>query len=242
MASAIVRSTGNSAVTAAVLDLSEQSSVWEFANAWSGPLDILVNNAEIMALPDLQRTAEGWELQLATNYLGHFALTLGLHAALKAAHGARVVSLSSSGSLFSPVIFGDPHFNYIPYTPLVAYGQSKTAQALFAVEVTQRWSHEGILANSFSSGTIATDAQIHIEGLETSVERRKTVAQSVATSILLAASPLLEGVGGRYFEDCNEASVVSSRPTDLHGVAPYALDPTAAHALWELSLALVHRP
>jgi NAD(P)-dependent dehydrogenase (short-subunit alcohol dehydrogenase family) len=182
-----------------------------------------------MALPTLERTAEGWEIQFATNFLGHFALLLQLHDALAAAGGARVVSLSSSANMISPVLFDDLHFRFLPYEPFVAYGQSKTACVLLAVEATRRWRHEGIFANALNPGAIATNLQKHTGGLKTPPERRKSVQQGAATSVLLAASPLLAGIGGRYFEDCNESAVVSQRPTDFSGgVAPYALDPLNA--------------
>ena len=206
---------------------------------WEGPLHILVNNAGIMALPTLERTPEGWEMQFATNFLGHFALTIGLHRALAAANGARIVSVSSSGNLIAPVIFDDLHFDFLPYDPLVAYGQSKTACALLAVEATRRWAKDGIVANALNPGAIATNLQKHTGGLKTPPERRKTPQQGAATSVLLAASPLLEGVSGRYFEDCNEAAAVSKRPTDWMGVAHYALNPANAERLWNVSLGLI---
>jgi NAD(P)-dependent dehydrogenase (short-subunit alcohol dehydrogenase family) len=233
-------STGNPNVRVARLDLSDQSSVRQFATDWRGALHILVNNAGIMALPKLERSSEGWELQFATNFLGHFALTLGLHNALAAAAGARIVSVSSSGSLIAPVIFDDLHFNFLPYEPFVAYGQSKTACVLLAVEATRRWAAEGIFANALNPGAIATNLQKHTGGLRTPPELRKTPQQGAATSVLLAVSPLLDGLGGRYFEDCNEAAIVSRRPTDFSGgVAPYALDPANAERLWNTATQLL---
>ena len=233
-------STGNPNVRVAPLDLSDQSSVRQFATDWRGALHILVNNAGIMALPKLERSSEGWELQFATNFLGHFALTLGLHNALAAAGGARIVSVSSSGSLIAPVIFDDLHFNFLPYEPFVAYGQSKTACVLLAVEATRRWAAEGIFANALNPGAIATNLQKHTGGLRTPPELRKTPQQGAATSVLLAVSPLLDGLGGRYFEDCNEAAIVSRRPTDFSGgVAPYALDPANAERLWNIATQLL---
>src|ERR1700758_3676465 len=130
IAAGIAASTGNAKVSVRALDLADQDSVRRFAAAWDQPLHILVNNAGIMALPDLERTPEGWEMQLATNFLGHFALTTALHDALAAAHGARVVSVSSSGHLFSPVVFDDLHFDFRSYDPLGAYRHSKNADAL----------------------------------------------------------------------------------------------------------------
>jgi NAD(P)-dependent dehydrogenase (short-subunit alcohol dehydrogenase family) len=203
-------------------------------------LHILINNAGIMALPSLGRTSEGWEMQFATNFLGHFVLTVGLHDALAAASGARIVSLSSSANMIAPVIFDDLHFDFLPYDPFVAYGQSKTACALLAVEATRRWARDGILANALNPGAIATNLQKHTGGLRTPIERRKTTAQGAATSVFLAASPLLNGIGGRYFEDCNEAPIVRKRPVDFGGgVAPYALDPANAERLWSIALKLI---
>ena len=239
VAQAISAATNNPKVHVAQLELSDQRSVKAFAASWRGALHILVNNAGVMALPELQRSPEGWEMQFATNFMGHFALTVSLHDALAAAKGARIVSLSSSGSLFAPVIFGDPHFRFLPYTPFVAYGQSKTACALLAVEATRRWAAEGLYANALNPGAIATNLQKHTGGLKTPPERRKTVQQGAATSVLLAASPLLDGIGGRYFEDCNEAQVVAERPSDFIGVAPYALDPDNADRLWRMALPLI---
>lgn len=235
----LVESTGNGHIRARLLDLADLASVARFCEVWEGPVNILVNNAGIMALPDLQRTREGWEMQFATNYLGHFALASGLHGALAAAGNARIVSLSSSGHLFSPVIFDDPHFNFVPYDPLVAYGQSKTATALFAVAATARWSRDGITANAVMPGAIATNLQRHTGGLRTPAERRKTPEQGAATTLMVATSPALEGLGGRYFEDSNEAPIVQRRTPDYVGVAPYAIDPANADRLWEMSLGLL---
>jgi NAD(P)-dependent dehydrogenase (short-subunit alcohol dehydrogenase family) len=222
------------------LDLADQASVRSFVAEWTGPLHVLVNNAGVMALQELTRTPEGWEMQFATNFLGHFALTLGLHRALAAAGGARIVSVSSSAHLMAPVIFGDPHFDFLAYTPFSAYGQSKTANVLLAVEATRRWSTDGIFANALHPGAIATNLQRHTGGMKTPPERRKTIPEGAATSVLLAASPLLEGIGGRFFEDCNEAPVVTRRPEPLGGgVAPYAIDPANATRLWEMGLSLV---
>lgn len=238
VAGEIQAATGNPNVLVAALELSDQASIKAFAAAWQGPLHILINNAGIMALPERTESPEGWEMQFATNFMGHFALTVGLHGALAAAGGARVVSVSSNGSLFAPVFFDDLHFRFIPYDPLVAYGQSKSACALLAVEATRRWAKDGIYANSLNPGAIATNLQKHTGGLKTPVERRKTPAQGAATTILLAASPLLAGVGGRYFEDCNEAETVLRRPADYRGVAAYALDPANAERLWNVALEL----
>jgi NAD(P)-dependent dehydrogenase (short-subunit alcohol dehydrogenase family) len=234
------RSTGNHAIDIRTLDLSDLRSVKSFTDAWEGPLHILVNNAGIMAVPELEKTPQGVELQFGTNFLGHFALTIGLQRALAKANGARVVSLSSSGHFFSPVIFDDLNFDFIPYTPFGAYGQSKSANALLAVGITRRWADQGIACNAVNPGAIATGLQKYTGGLKTPVERRKTPEQGAATSVLLAASPLLDGIGGLYFEDCNEAPPIIRRPTDFSGgVAPYAVDPDNAERLWDVSLKLI---
>ena len=234
------RSTGNSAIDVRHLDLSDLQSVKSFTAAWKGPVHILINNAGIMAVPELEKTPQGFELQFGTNFLGHFALTTGLHQALAAAQGARVVSVSSTGHLFSPVLFDDLSFDFIPYSPLVAYGQSKTANALLAVGITHRWISEGICSNALHPGAIATGLQKHIGGVKTPVDKRKTLEQGASTSVMLAASPLLEGVSGLYFEDCNQAEEVAKRPTNFTGgYAAYAVDRGNAERLWDLSLKLI---
>jgi NAD(P)-dependent dehydrogenase (short-subunit alcohol dehydrogenase family) len=238
VAADIAAATGNCNLHVMELDLAAPSSVAAFVAAWSGPLHILVNNAAVMGVPG-QRTPQGWELQFATNHLGHFALTLGLHGALAAAGGARLVVLSSNGHLASPVVFEDIHYTRRPYHALQAYAQSKTANALFAVAAAARWAADGITANAVMPGSVPTGLQRHIGGMITPPERRKTVEQGAATSILMAMSPLVEGVSGRYFEDCNEAGP-PARAT-MNGVAPHALDPAAAKRLWEESLRMIGR-
>ena len=238
----IVATTGNKEVLVAPLDLADQSSVRSFAAGWEGPLHILVGNAGVMA-PPLTRTPEGWELQFATNHLGHFALATGLHGALAAAGGARIVSVSSAGHLNSPVIFEDIHFREREYDPWQAYGQSKTANVLFAVEATRRWAGDGIFANALMPGAIRTNLQRYITDEQLQAMRArmggadpfwKTPEQGAATSVLVATSPLLDGVGGRYFEDCNEAG--PHQPGTRTGVAGYAVDPEAATLLWQVSV------
>jgi NAD(P)-dependent dehydrogenase (short-subunit alcohol dehydrogenase family) len=248
-ASEIRASTGNQSVAVGALDLSDLSSVAAFVRSWNGALDILVNNAGVMAVQQLTVSASGHELQFATNHLGHFALADGLRGALASAGTARVVSVSSSGHLRSPVVFDDIDFAFRDYDPFGAYGQSKTANVLFAVEVTRRWADDGITSNALMPGGILTPLQRHLpadygeqaeERFRKAGSRLKTVEQGAATSVLLAASPLLDGVGGRYFEDCNEATVVHRRSeTTIGGVAPYALDPANAERLWELSSKLI---
>lgn len=228
----------------AALDLAERASVASFVAAWDGPLHVLVNNAGVMASPET-RTPEGWELQFAANHLGHFALATGLHPALAAARGARVVAVSSGAHLRSPVVFEDIHFRQRAYEPWAAYGQSKTANVLFAVEATRRWASDGIAVNALSPGAIRTNLQRYVsdEDLERLRAQSgdpegfhwKTPEQGAATSVLVAISPLLEGVSGRYFADCNEAG--PHQPGTRRGVAAYALDTEAAARLWEVSVA-----
>lgn len=239
-AARISESTGNQDLEVSRLDLSDLGSVREFTSDWQGPLQMLVNNAGIMAVPELTRTPEGRELQFAVNFLGHFALTLGLHDALAGAGGARIVSLSSNAHLFGPLVFDDLDYRFRPYNPIGAYAESKTAEILLAVEATRRWSGEGIFANAANPGAIATKLQKHTGGLQTPAERRKTIAQGAATSVLLAASPLLAGVGGRYFEDCTESPVLEEAPPRFGGgVAPFALDPANAERLWNIATGLL---
>lgn len=240
VAADIARSTGNPKVQAAFLELTDRRSVADFADGWSGPLDLLVDNAGVMMIQQLSRDAGGHEMQFSTNHLGHFDLTTQLHPALVAADGARVVMLSSSGHLFGPVVFDDVDYRFRPYDPLSAYAQSKTAEILFAVGASARWADDGIVVNAVNPGAIATDLQRHVGGtLATPVELQKSVQQGASTSIFAAVSPLLEGIGGRYFNDNTEAVVVRERPADpkvlVTTVAQYALDPDAADRLWALS-------
>src|SRR6267378_3831697 len=204
VAAEIRAGTGNTSVSVGALDLSDLTSVAAFVRAWTGPLDILVANAGVMAIQELTMSPSGNEMQFATNHLGHFAL---------------------------------------------ADGQSKTANVLFAVEATRRWADHGITSNALMPGGILTPLQRHLppdygkqaeERFRKAGSRLKTVEQGAATSVLLAASPLLDGISGRYFEDCNEAPVVLRRSeTTIAGVAPYALDPANAERLWELSSKLI---
>lgn len=231
--------TGNSEVEVRALDLSDLASVRKFVADWTTPLDALVNNAGIMALPQLRRTPEGREMQFATNFLGHFVLTCSLQPWLKQ-RGGRVVSVASTGSLFGPVLWDDPDFRFIQYDPLLAYAQSKTACILLSVAISKRWAAAGITSNSLHPGAIATNLQHHTGGLRTPEAFRKTPEQGAATAVLLAASPLLEGVSGRYFEDCNEVEIVSERPEGrVSGVAGYALDPANADRLWSMGTAMM---
>ncbi|MFI7606176.1 SDR family NAD(P)-dependent oxidoreductase [Micromonospora sp. NPDC049366] len=232
-------------VRAATLDLADLSSVDAFVAGWDGPLHALVANAGIMALPTRQLSPMGWELQLATNYLGHFALALGLHDNLRAAGTARVVVVSSGAHLREAFDFDDPQFERQPYDPWSAYGRSKTADVLLAVGIARRWAADGVTANALNPGYINTNLQRHMDdetlrafgvldeaGNRIDLEYYKTPAQGASTSVLLAASPLVEGVTGRYFDDNQEAEVVVGGPEATGGVAAHALDVAAADRLW----------
>ncbi|AVT29397.1 oxidoreductase [Plantactinospora sp. BC1] len=239
VAADIAASTGNPDVRVVPLELTSVSSIRTFVDAWDGPLHILVNNAGIMALPELRRTSQGWEEQFAVNHLGHYLLAVGLRDALARAEGARIVSVSSSAHHLSPVIFQDIHYLSRPYHPQQAYGQAKTAVALFAVAAGSRWARLGITANALNPGAIPTGLQQYIGGdLGVPVELQKSPQQGAATSVLLATSPLLSGVTGRYFNDCAEATPVAIQPTDqaelASSVADYAIDPERADRLWRM--------
>lgn len=238
----ITAATGNPNVRAARLDLADRASVAAFAAAWEGPLNVLINNAGVMALPELTLTPEGWETQFAVNHLGHFALAKALRRALangsSTEYASRIISVSSSAHFSSPVIFDDLHFRYRRYQPWLAYAQSKTANVLFSVEATRRWGEDGIFTTAHTPGYIRTRLQRHLppdfpEPQEPA--RRKNVLQGAANSCLLATCPLAERVGGIYVADCVPQAVASERPLDLTGVAPFALDPDNARRLWDVS-------
>ena len=244
----IASSTGSAEVRVAYVDLADLATVRAFTSSWAGPLDILVNNAGVMAVPSLELTSEGWERQLATNHLGHFLLTTGLHDALAEAGGARIVSVSSSGHLASPVVFDDLHFERREYNPWQAYGQSKTANVLLAVEATRRWADDGIVANALMPGGILTRLQRYVtqevkDGWQRMQDEGravfKTPQQGAATSLVAAVAPELDGTGGHYLEDCNESETVANDAEVSSGVREWALDAEAAERLWGVSAELV---
>jgi NAD(P)-dependent dehydrogenase (short-subunit alcohol dehydrogenase family) len=234
---------GRAAIEVAEVDLADLGSVDAFVDAWDRPLDILVANAGVMAVPELTRTAQGWELQLATNHLGHFALATGLHPHLAAVEEARIVALTSRGHFRSPIVFEDLNFTERPYEPFVAYGQSKTANVLFAVEASRRWGDEGILANAAFPGIVPeTGLDRHLDPavmeakMSSGTVRAKSIGQGAATVVLAAASPALSGIGGLYLEDCRPAEVVDAITAETPGgVAAHAVDAGAARRLWEVS-------
>jgi NAD(P)-dependent dehydrogenase (short-subunit alcohol dehydrogenase family) len=236
--------TGNRNVSVAHLDLLDRGSIDRLVASVPAPLHLLVNNAGVMAVPQRRLSPEGHELQFATNHLGHFRLTLGLLPALRAAGGARVVSVSSRAHQDSPVVFDDIDFERRPYDPALAYAQSKTADMLFAVEAARLWSDDGILTNALHPGAIADSnlSRHYAPGVLDTIRHSgryawKTLQQGAATSVFVATSPLLDSVAGRYFVDCREAEVVDPAAAGqvATGVASHALDPAAAEKLWEIS-------
>ncbi|WBQ09096.1 oxidoreductase [Hyphomonadaceae bacterium ML37] len=206
-------------------------------------LDLLICNAGIMACPE-QRTPAGRELQFATNHLGHFVLANGLGALMAGRPGARLVMLSSVAHMVSQVDFDDPDFTKRDYEKWTAYGQSKTANALFALGFNARHAGQGVEAFSVHPGGIMTGLQRDMDQAEMralgwieadgSVNARfKSVEEGAATTAWAAVSPLLTGRGGAYCEDCNIAEPAQER--GWSGVRPYAVDPELAERLWTLS-------
>jgi NAD(P)-dependent dehydrogenase (short-subunit alcohol dehydrogenase family) len=250
----IVETTGNGNVHVSALDLVDRSSIAGFASRWTGALHILINNAGVI-VSNLTRTPEGWELQFATNHLGHFALSLGLHDALAAgAHErgeARIVSLSSTAHMRSPVVFDDIHFGRRDYDPQAAYAQSKTANSLFAVEASRRWAAEGIVANAVNPGGVATGLQRDFtqkqkdylaEAEASGAFTYKTPEQGAATTLVAALAPEFAHTGGHYLDDGREAYPVANDAElfqNSHGVKQWALDPATAQRLWAVSLNLL---
>lgn len=225
------------------LDLADLDSVRRAAGEIAERLpriDLLINNAGVMA-PPLGRTAQGFELQLGTNHLGHFVLTNALLPSLVS--GSRIVNVSSRGHLRSPMLWDDPHFrDESGYEKWKAYGQSKTANILFTVELEKRLGHRGIHAYAVHPGVIMTELSRHLsEDDLTALRSRvpaggltlKPVEAGAATTVWAATSQELEGVGGVYLEDCH---VAEETPGDgSAGFAPYAMDPVEAARLWDWS-------
>ncbi len=254
VADEIKHSTGNQKIQVSSLDLAVQSSIHHFIQNWQGSLHLLINNAALIP-STLLRTPEGWELQFAVNYLGHFKLCLGLHDALAAGAAqrgdARIVSLTSGAHMRSPVMFEDLQFQQRNYDPQAAYAQSKTADCLFVVEATRRWSADGIFANAVNPGGIATGLQRDFtqqqkdylaQAEAAGVFVYKTPQQGAATTLVAAVAPEFLHTGGHYLSDCNEAPTVPN-DADLfkhsHAVKQWALDPQTAEQLWQVSLNLL---
>ncbi|HEY4094374.1 MAG TPA: SDR family NAD(P)-dependent oxidoreductase [Baekduia sp.] len=243
---------GIAGVEVAELDLSDLASVRAFAEGFlesDRAIDILINNAGVMAAPET-RVGPGWELQFATNHLGHFALTNRLWPALRAGGGARVVALSSRGHKRSAIRFDDLQFDR-GYDKWAAYGQAKTANSLFAVQLDALGQDAGVRAFAVHPGGIMTPLQRHLPRQEmvdagwmdadgNLSDRFKTVEQGASTSVWAATSPQLDGKGGVYCEDCDiaEPTAVGTESAELRGVDAHAIDPNAAVRLWARSAEL----
>ncbi len=239
-------------VQVAKLDLSDLASVRHFATDYAAQgtaLDILINNAGIMACPET-RVGNNWEVQFATNHLGHFVMTKGLMPALMKAAAPRVVSLSSVAHKRSGILWDDPHFHSTPYEKWVAYGQAKTANALFALGLHQLYAGDGLLAFSVHPGGIMTPLQRHLPNeemialgwtdasgnlSEAAQKMFKSVAGGAATSLWCATSALLDGHGGVYCEDCDVADIQTDESPRFMHVAPWAVDEEDAARLWDMT-------
>ncbi|MGV8830401.1 MAG: oxidoreductase [Devosia sp.] len=236
------------------MDLADLASVRQFAERISADLsslDMLINNAGIMACPET-RVGPGWEAQFGVNHMGHFALTKALLPLLQKASAARVVSLSSTGHKISDVLWDDMDFQTTPYDKWIAYGQAKTANALFANGLSRRLRESGGLAFAVHPGGIFTPLQRHLpkeemialgwlgeDGEPSALAKAgfKTPEQGASTTVWAATSPLLAGKPGVYCEDCDVA-----KPTDLDspaarikGVNAHACSDESAERLWTIS-------
>jgi NAD(P)-dependent dehydrogenase (short-subunit alcohol dehydrogenase family) len=212
-------------------------------------LDVLINNAAIAATP-LGYTPDGFELQFATNFLGHFLLTQLLLPALRNAAPARVVSLTSGTHRASDIHFDDIQYRHRPYDKWEAYGQSKTAEALLAVALTRHFGEQGITANAVNPGGVRTELQDRYLTPEEVRARYydeagnllpsfKTPEQGAATTVWASVAPELEGIGGLYLEDCQQAIPYNPEISTLTGYMPYALSADHAEQLWTIAEKLV---
>jgi NAD(P)-dependent dehydrogenase (short-subunit alcohol dehydrogenase family) len=238
------------------LDLASLASVRRCADALVAagkPFDVVIANAGVMATPQ-GKTSDGFETQFGTNHLGHFVLVNRIATLLKS--GSRLVNLSSAGHRFSDVNLEDPGFEHTPYTEFGAYGRSKTANILFAVEFDRRHKSEGVRATAVHPGGIQTELgrymtpevmQAMIDSISASNANAgsaqfswKTIPQGAATSVWAGVKASADEVGGQYCEDCHVAEVIDFEGVDMRGgVRPYALDAEHAKALWAKSEELV---
>jgi len=245
-----IQKTAKGKVSWSMLDLSSFKSIRAFAERWGDrPLNLLINNAGVMACP-LAYTEDGLEMQIGTNHFGHFLLSVllapNLVAGAKSGWTSRLVSLSSIGHRRAPVNFDDPNFRHRPYDKWEAYGQAKTANALFAVGFDRRFKNQGVRAFAVMPGGIMTPLQRHLPLEEQKAmgwidddgkvrDGFKTPQQGASTSVWAAVGAELDDAGGLYLEDLAQA-VPWSPEHPWSGVMPYALDPEAADRLWTLSV------
>ena len=233
----------DAAIEFAILDLGSLASVRAFADdvlARTPTIDILINNAGVMYTP-FERTTDGFEMQFGTNHLGHFLLTNLLVPALLAAAPARIVNLSSGGHRGSDIIWDDPNYERRPYDKFESYGQSKTANILFTVELDRRLMSKGVRSYAVHPGMISTELGRHMtrddmqallarakSGPSGGLPARKSIPAGAATSVWAATAPELSHIGGVYLADCQIAEA-----------SDYALDTTSASRLWAMSEAMV---
>jgi NAD(P)-dependent dehydrogenase (short-subunit alcohol dehydrogenase family) len=231
------------------LDLASLASVRRCADgllAEGKPIDVIIANAGVMACPK-STTVDGFETQFGTNHLGHFVLVNRIASLLRP--GSRLVNLSSAGHRFADVDLDDPNFERTPYSEFIAYGRSKTANVLFAVEFDRRHKARGVRATALHPGVIHTELSRYMspdvmQRLIADINASqpagaaslswKSVAQGAATSVWAACVADAESIGARYCEDCHVAEVVTESGL-RSGVRPYALDPQRAQALWRKS-------
>jgi NAD(P)-dependent dehydrogenase (short-subunit alcohol dehydrogenase family) len=249
IADSIKESTDNDAVHVAALELVDHSSIRACADDIGetyNRLNILVNNAGLMACP-LTRSPQGWEMQFATNHVGHFLLTNLLMPLLEAGAPSRVVCLSSAGHTRGPVNFGDLHFDKKEYEKWEAYGQAKTANALFAIGLDNKFASRGIRGFAVHPGAIITDLGRHMDEediiemsdiIDSMAGGFKEVPAGAATSVWAATAPELDGRGGLYLEDCAESAPAGTDGITT-GYLDYAVDPKLAEQLWKVSEELV---
>jgi NAD(P)-dependent dehydrogenase (short-subunit alcohol dehydrogenase family) len=237
------------------LDLASLKSVRACADALVAagkPFDLVIANAGVMACPK-SFTSDGFETQFGTNHLGHFVFVNRIASLMKP--GARLVNLSSAGHRYSDVNLDDPNFERTPYEEFVAYGRSKTANILFAVEFDRRHKGDGVRATAVHPGGIRTELSRHMkpDALQAMMDRLntertaagkpaysfKTVPQGAATTVWAGVVASAADVGGRYCEDCHVAELVGVDDIMAGGVRAYALDPEHAKALWAKSEEMV---
>jgi NAD(P)-dependent dehydrogenase (short-subunit alcohol dehydrogenase family) len=245
-AEAIAKNTPSAQIELAVLDLFDLDSVRRGADdiAKRFPrIDRLINNAGVMACP-LGRTAQGLDTQLGTNHLGHFVLTARLIPQILAGAPSRIVNLSSAGHRLSPFRFEDPFFEKEDYDKWEAYGQAKTANILFTIELDRRFKDRGVRSIAVHPGAIQTELGRHMDpdDIKALLARRpqsgpmifKEVPQGAATTVWAATASALDDRGGVYCEDCGVADRIED-PNEPQGVLSWALDESAAQRLWSLS-------
>ena len=265
VAQEIRESTGNDKLEVDKLELDSFASVDAFVQrflAKKRPLHILINNAGIMATP-LAYTVDGFESQFGTNHMGHFALTIGLLPALKdgfkqSGRHSRVVNVSSLAHVRGDVEFDDINFKTREYEPFVAYGQSKTANILFSVSLTKHHSHEGIYSNALMPGAIHTGLQKYMtkelklargwideDGQIKPNPSWKSIEAGAATTVWAAVASELEGVGGKYFDNCgySPAGLTLAEMFDtFKGHVDRIFNEESAEKLWNVSHAWLKNP